>query len=73
MVINFPLSSRVELLAERSEVIMEQYDVVSSDGDWHQLSLALTRDKAVLRVDNMTSVQSLPGHIRTGLSSLPEY
>ena len=69
MVISPPLMFRVELLAERSEVMMEQYDVVASDGEWHHLNLVVTRDQVVLRLDNTTSVQSLPQHIRTGLPS----
>ena len=66
LVIHLPSITRVELLPERSELIMEQYDVVLSDGELHHLNLLITRDEVRLRLDNVTTASHLPQHIRTG-------
>ena len=61
---------RVEMVPERSEVMMSLYDVVVNDGEWHHLNLLITREEMRLRLDNTTSVQPLQQHMRTGRSGL---
>ena len=46
--------------------MLELYDVLVSDGEWHHLTLLITRESVRLRLDDVTSEQHLPQLIRTG-------
>ena len=57
---------RCELHPDSGKVVVDQYDVVLSDGAWHGVELVITRTSLSLAVDNLTISQPLPRQVRTG-------
>ena len=48
--------------------ILEHYDTLLSDGEWHIIQLYIAQAQAGLSINSLTVTGSLPSQIRTGLA-----
>ena len=64
------LISRCEVHPGGGDVVLDQFDVLVSDGGWHEVHLEVTMDKVSISLDNLVMSQTLHRQIRTGTTTI---